>query len=77
MSTTEVSVYEAKTHLSSLLRRAEAGEEILIRRGKTVVARLIAAVEPSHLSVPDRAAGAVWMSDDFNSPLDEFDGHTS
>lgn len=37
----EVGVHEAKSRLSELLRRVEAGEEITIRRGRTVMARLI------------------------------------
>lgn len=37
-----VTVHEAKTHLSRLLREVEAGETIVIRRGKTEVARLTA-----------------------------------
>jgi prevent-host-death family protein len=36
-----VTVHEAKTHLSKLLVRAEAGEEIVIARGKKPVARLV------------------------------------
>jgi prevent-host-death family protein len=39
----EVSVQEAKTHLSRLLRRVEAGEEIVIRRGREPVAMLVRA----------------------------------
>ena len=39
MSTT-VTVHEAKTNLSELLRRVEAGEEIIIARGDTPVAIL-------------------------------------
>jgi len=39
----EVTVHEAKTHLSRLLRRVEAGEEILIRRGREPIARLVPA----------------------------------
>ncbi|MCC5997123.1 MAG: type II toxin-antitoxin system prevent-host-death family antitoxin [Oceanicaulis sp.] len=35
-----VTVHEAKTHLSRLLRAVEAGEEIIIARGRTPVARL-------------------------------------
>lgn len=35
-----VTVHEAKTHLSRLLKEVEAGETIIIRRGKTEVARL-------------------------------------
>ena len=39
----EVTVQEAKTHLSRLLRRVEAGEEIVIRRGQEPVAMLVRA----------------------------------
>ena len=34
-------IHAAKTHLSRLVKRAEAGEEIVIARGKTPVARLV------------------------------------
>jgi antitoxin (DNA-binding transcriptional repressor) of toxin-antitoxin stability system len=37
---TTVTVHEAKTTLSDLLRRVEAGEEIIIARGETPVAIL-------------------------------------
>jgi prevent-host-death family protein len=35
-----VTIHEAKTHLSKLIARAEAGEEIVIARGKEPVANL-------------------------------------
>ncbi|MFZ5483841.1 MAG: type II toxin-antitoxin system Phd/YefM family antitoxin [Pseudomonadota bacterium] len=37
----QVQIAEAKTHLSSLLERVEAGEEIIIARRGKPVARLI------------------------------------
>lgn len=37
-----VTIHEAKTQLSRLIREIEAGGEIIIRRGKEPVARLIA-----------------------------------
>ena len=37
-----VALNEAKTHLSELVLRVEAGEEIIIRRGRHRVARLVA-----------------------------------
>lgn len=40
MSTTQVNVHEAKTHLSALLARAEAGEDIVIARAGKPVVRL-------------------------------------
>ena len=37
----EVTIHEAKTHLSHLVQRAHAGEEIVIRRGKVPMAKLM------------------------------------
>jgi prevent-host-death family protein len=40
-SSPPVTVHQAKTHLSRLLERVEAGEEVVIARGRTPVARLV------------------------------------
>jgi prevent-host-death family protein len=40
---TQVTVHEAKTHLSRLLERVENGEEVTIARGRKPVARLVPA----------------------------------
>lgn len=63
---------EAKTHLSELIRRVEAGEEIVIRRGATPVARLVPE-RPSTLSPPGALRGRLHIADDFDAPLPEFD----
>lgn len=76
MEVREVSVYEAKTHLSELLRKVEAGEEVIIRRGKHAVAKLISTTGGTYISIPDTAKGEVWMADDFNAPLEEFSEYT-
>ena len=36
-----VTIHEAKTHLSRLLAQVEAGEEVVIARGKTEIARIV------------------------------------
>jgi prevent-host-death family protein len=36
-----VTIHAAKTQLSKLIERAERGEEVIIARGKTPVARLV------------------------------------
>lgn len=41
MKTNIVTVHQAKTNLSRLLEKASAGEEVIIARGSTPVARLI------------------------------------
>jgi len=65
---TEVSVHEAKTHLSRLLRRVAAGEEIVIARAGTPVALLTRVTEPRRrtLGVDE---GKFEVPDDFNAPL--------
>jgi prevent-host-death family protein len=62
-----VNVHEAKTHLSRLLERVEAGEEIIVARNGKAVARL---VPVGHAT---RRAGAmkgrIRLRRDFDAPL--------
>ena len=52
-----VSMHEAKTHLSRLVARVEAGEEIILRRGNKEVAKLIPLNPPKPLRrIPGRFA---------------------
>lgn len=71
----EVTVQEAKTQLSRLLRRVEAGESITIRRGREPVAMLVRA--------PSRTGGRrIWgdlsgsLGPDFDEPLDDLAPYT-
>ncbi len=65
----EVNIHEAKTHLSCLLQRVSAGEEVTIARAGVPVARLVA-IEPQKKTRPlGFARGQVWVADDFDAPL--------
>ena len=65
---TEVGVHEAKTHLSKLLRRVAAGEEIVIARGGKPVARLVPAKSKSVRKLGiDR--GVFTVPERFDEPL--------
>jgi prevent-host-death family protein len=64
----EVGVHEAKTHLSRLLRRVTAGEEIVIARGGRPVARLVPVDGRSSREL-GRDRGLFDMPDDFDAPL--------
>lgn len=77
--TRKVGVYQARTRFSRLLRQVEAGEEVLILRGRRPVARLVPVAEPRR---PGTAAGRLWMADDWDAPLPEeilqaFEGNES
>ncbi|MGH7912422.1 MAG: type II toxin-antitoxin system Phd/YefM family antitoxin [Candidatus Dormibacteraceae bacterium] len=63
-----VGVHEAKTHLSRLLERVEAGEEIVITRRGVEVARLIAASSPGRRQF-GQFAGQFTVPEDFDEPL--------
>jgi prevent-host-death family protein len=65
----EVSVHEAKTHLSRLLRRVENGEEIVISRGGKPVAKLVPAA-PTRRREMGFGRGLV-IPDDFDAPYDD------
>ncbi|MBB3085585.1 type II toxin-antitoxin system Phd/YefM family antitoxin [Geodermatophilus sabuli] len=65
--TTSVGVHEAKTHLSRLLERVAAGEEVEITNRGRVVARLVGPVRRRPNFGFDR--GRVWIADDFDDPL--------
>ena len=52
---TTFTIHSAKTNLSQLVSRAEAGEEIIIARGKQPVAKLV----PLQPAKPKRQFGAM------------------
>lgn len=68
-----VSIHEAKTHFSKLVARAEAGEEIMVRRGQTPVAKLVALDPPAKPREPGALAGRVVMADDFEETPEGFE----
>ncbi len=69
----QVNLYEAKTHLSSLVERAAKGEEIVIAKAGKPMARLM---PPTAASESPRKPGGNFMkityiADDFDAPLPE------
>ena len=72
-----VNVGQAKTDLSKLLARVEAGEDVEIARDGVPVARLVP-VEPStpgsrFLAAHGSLAGAISISEDFEFSEEELD----
>ncbi len=65
-----VNVHEAKTHLSRLLARVEAGERIVIARAGRPIAVLVPVEEPQRRR-PGRER--IVIHDDFDAPLEEFE----
>ena len=68
---TKTSIHAAKTNLSRLIARVQAGEEVVICKGQTPVARLVPIAPPA----PKRRFGAyrghATVTDAFFEPLPE------
>ncbi len=65
-----VKMHEAKTNLSRLAARAAAGEEVIIMRGNTPVARIVPlAAEEKPRRQPGRLKGLIDFDDRFFEPL--------
>ena len=65
----QVNIHEAKTGLSKLVERAEAGEDVVIDRAGRPVAKLVALTKaraPRRLGLLD---GKFKIPDDFNKAL--------
>ena len=73
---TSLSIQEAQAQLPELVRKVAEGEEVVLLDEDQPVARLIAAVpaqdRPKRGSAKDLI---LFMSDDFDAPLDEFKGY--
>lgn len=65
----DVNIHEAKTHLSRLLARVAAGEEVVISRAGRPVARLVPIGTPRKRRVLGRDRGRGRIGDDFDAPL--------
>ena len=65
----EVNIHEAKTHLSRLLERVAMGEEVIIAKAGTPVAKLVPVKSGPRKRMLGSAKGKFTVPDDFNDPL--------
>ena len=66
----KVSITEAKTHLSRLLLKVEAGEEVIITRRGEPIAKIVAITKTPKKRVLGQDKSVVEIADDFDNPVD-------
>ncbi len=66
-----VTIHTAKTTLSQLLARVEAGEEIVLARGKLPIAKLVPFQPPAKKRRFGALRGSVSVGTEFFEPLPE------
>jgi len=69
-----VGIHEAKTHFSKLVKRAAAGDEIVVNNFGKPVARIVAYEPPSAERTPGLLAGRIRIEPGFDEVPDGFDG---
>lgn len=68
---TTVNVHDAKTNFSRILSRVESGEEIIIAKAGTPVARIVPLKHKIGKRSPGTAKGRITLSKEFFEPLPE------
>jgi prevent-host-death family protein len=63
-----VTIEEARNCLPDLVKKAQAGEEVVIVQDSVPAAKLIPTIRPGFGSLK----GQIVMADDFDAPLDDF-----
>jgi len=72
---TQVNIHEAKTNLSKLIDKVLKGESVVISKSNKPVVKLVLVDELKTKRSIGTAKGVIKISDDFNEPIDEFNGY--
>jgi prevent-host-death family protein len=64
----QFNMHDAKTHLSRIIERVEGGEEVIIDRAGTPVAKIIPLVRRANRTSVGSLAGQLDLSGDWDSP---------
>jgi antitoxin (DNA-binding transcriptional repressor) of toxin-antitoxin stability system len=70
-----IEISEAAAHLPEIIQHVLAGDEIILTQDDKPVAVLspVPSAIPSAEIAPGSAKGLIWMADDFDAPLEEFE----
>lgn len=71
----KISIHEAEKRLRDLVDEAERGEEVVIMRGDGAAFKLVPLPKRPPQPTFGSAKDGVWMSEDFDAPLDDFEDY--
>jgi prevent-host-death family protein len=73
MTMAQFNLAEAKAHFSELVQKAMLGEEVIVAKENRPVVKIVP-LKPAKRK-PGTGKG-IWMSPDFDAPLDDFKDYT-
>ncbi len=76
MKTLQIGAFDAKTHLSELLKKVVRGQVYVITRRGKPLAELRPVGSRKKKPLFGSLKGQIRISDDFNAPLDDFKEYT-
>jgi len=68
----QIDIDQAKSQFAALLQAALDGDEVVITQNHQPVLKLVRVTPPVKRRQSGSAKGLIWMSDDFDQPLDDF-----
>jgi len=70
---TQVTIHEAKTHLSRLIKLVLSGEDVIIAKGRNPLVKIIP-LPNVHIQrkIGTQKHFIIKMDDDFNEPIEDF-----
>jgi antitoxin (DNA-binding transcriptional repressor) of toxin-antitoxin stability system len=73
MAMHQIDIDRAKSQLESLLQAALNGDEVIITQNNQLILKLVRLSKPKKRRQSGSARGLIWMSPDFDQPLEDFD----
>jgi antitoxin (DNA-binding transcriptional repressor) of toxin-antitoxin stability system len=73
MAMHQIDIDQAKSQLESLLQAALNGDEVIITQNDQPILKLVRLAQPKKRRQSGSAKGLIWMSPDFDQPLEDFD----
>ncbi len=71
---TVVNIEEARNHLPELLAEAARGGEVVIEAGDGSIFKFVPSEPKKKRGLVGSAKRQIWMSEDFDEPLEDFEG---
>lgn len=71
----QFNVAEAKAKFSELVKRAMAGEDVIIAKDNKPVLKLVSLRPAGGRRRPGSAKGQIWIAPDFDATPDDFDDY--